>query len=177
VATPLALVLGGTRSGKSRYALELVRDWAGEGRAWFLATARPGDPELDARIVRHRAQRPAQWPTIDVGRDLAAAVRRTDPAEPMLLDGLTLWLSALVGDEPVDPDPVLDGPVADALLALRERSGPAAVVSDELGIGLTPLHAGARSFRDLTGLVHQRLAAVADGVVFVIAGLPLRLKP
>lgn len=109
--------------------------------------------------------------------DLAATIARTDPAEPLLLDGLTLWLSALVGDGLVDPDPILDGPLADAIEALRDRSGPAAVVSDELGIGLTPLHAGARSFRDLAGLAHQRLATAADEVVFVIAGLPVRLKP
>jgi len=177
VASPLVLVLGGTRSGKSRHALELVRGWAGDGRAWFLATARPGDPELDARIALHRAHRPASWPTLEVGVDLAAAVAQTTPAEPLLLDGLTLWLSTLAGHDPVDPDPILAGPVEAALEALAERPGPACVVSDELGIGLTPLHAGARSFRDLTGLAHQAVAAVADDVRFVIAGLPLRLKP
>lgn len=177
MASPLVLVLGGTRSGKSRHALELTRGWAGDGRAWFLATAWPGDPELDARIELHRAHRPPAWPTVEVGTDLAGAVRSTVPGEPLLVDGLTLWLSALVGDEPVDPEPVLAGPVGAALHALAERDGPVCVVSDELGVGMAPLHPGARAFRDLAGLVHQAFAAAADEVRFVIAGLPLRLKP
>ena len=107
MATPLILALGGTRSGKSRYGLAAARRLAGDGRAWFLATAWPGDPELDDRIARHRAERPAAWPTIEVGADLADALRRTEPAEPVLIDGLTLWLSTLLGDEPgADrPDP------------------------------------------------------------------------
>ena len=80
----LALVLGGTRSGKSAHGLALTRQLAGDGRAWFLATARPGDPELDERIARHRRQRPADWPTIEVGTDLAGAIAETEPAEPVL---------------------------------------------------------------------------------------------
>ena len=177
MAQPLVFLLGGTRSGKSGRALARTRELAGEGRAWVLATAIPGDPELDRRIARHRADRPAGWPTVDVGTDLAAALQRTDPADPVLIEGLTLWLSALVGDDPLDPDPVLDGPLADALAAIARRPGPVVIVSDELGIGLAPMHPGARSFRDLVGLVHQRVAAQADEVELVVAGLPLRLKP
>lgn len=178
MAHPLVLVLGGTRSGKSGRALVRTLALAGDGRAWFLATAVPGDPELDRRIERHRRDRPAAWPTVDVGTDLAGAIARTDPAEPVLVEGLTLWLSALAGDEPVaDPDPILDGPLADALDAIATRPGPVVVVSDELGIGLAPMHAGARAFRDLVGLAHQRIAAAADEVELVVAGLPLRLKP
>lgn len=177
MAQPLVFLLGGTRSGKSGRALARTRELAGEGRAWVLATAIPGDPELDRRIARHRADRPAGWPTVDVGTDLAAALQRTDPADPVLIEGLTLWLSALVGDDPLDPDPVLDGPLADALAAIAWRPGPVVIVSDELGIGLAPMHPGARSFRDLVGLVHQRVAAQADEVELVVAGLPLRLKP
>jgi adenosylcobinamide kinase/adenosylcobinamide-phosphate guanylyltransferase len=142
-----------------------------------LATAIPGDPELDRRIERHRRDRPSSWPTVDVGTDLAGALRRTDATDPVLVEGLTLWLSVLAGDDPVDPDPILDGPLAAALDAIRARPGPVVIVSDELGIGLAPMHAGARSFRDLAGLAHQRVAAVADEVELVVAGLPLRLKP
>jgi adenosylcobinamide kinase/adenosylcobinamide-phosphate guanylyltransferase len=177
MAQPLVFLLGGTRSGKSGRALARTRELAGEGRAWVLATAIPGDPELDRRIARHRADRPAGWPTVDVGTDLATALERTDPADPVLIEGLTLWLSALVGDDPVDPDPVLEGPVTDGLAAIARRPGPVVIVSDELGIGLAPMHPGARSFRDLVGLVHQRVAAQADEVELVVAGLPLRLKP
>jgi adenosylcobinamide kinase/adenosylcobinamide-phosphate guanylyltransferase len=179
VAEPLVLVLGGTRSGKSRFALRRVAELAGpETRVWFLATAWPGDPELDDRIARHRLERPATWPTVEVGRDLAGALRTAEPAEPILLDGLTLWLSGILGDAatPDAIDPLLDGPVADALAAMTEHHGPLLVVSDEVGGGIIPMHPGARAFRDLTGIVHQRVAAVADEVVLTVAGLPLHLK-
>jgi adenosylcobinamide kinase/adenosylcobinamide-phosphate guanylyltransferase len=95
----------------------------------------------------------------------------------VLVEGLTLWLSALVGDEVGDPDAVLDGPLREALIAIRAHQGPVIVVSDEIGLGMVPMHAGARSFRDLVGLVHQTVAAEADEVFLVVAGLPVRLKP
>lgn len=177
MADPLILVLGGTRSGKSRYSLELTEGFAGSGRATFLATAWRGDPEMERRIARHQRARPATWPTVDVGTDLAAAIRRANPVEPILVEGLTLWLSALVGDDLVDPDPILDGPVAAALDAIRAHRGPVVVVSDEIGLGMVPMHAGSRTFRDLVGLVHQRFAAQAHEVDLVVAGLPLTLKP
>ena len=172
----LALVLGGTRSGKSAHGLALTRRFAGTGRAWFLATAQPGDPELDRRIERHRQQRPADWPTVEVGTDLAGAIERTEPSEPVLIEGLTLWLSLLTGDEPADPDPILEGPLAAALDAIAERRGPVVIVSDEIGLGLVPMHAGARAFRDLVGLAHQRIGDRADVVDFVVAGQALRVK-
>ncbi|MDO8484648.1 MAG: bifunctional adenosylcobinamide kinase/adenosylcobinamide-phosphate guanylyltransferase [Candidatus Limnocylindrales bacterium] len=177
MADPLILVLGGTRSGKSRYSLELTEGFAGSGRATFLATAWRGDPEMERRIARHQRARPATWPTVDVGTDLAAAIRRANPVEPILVEGLTLWLSALVGDDLVDPDPILDGPVAAALDAIRAHRGSVVVVSDEIGLGMVPMHAGSRTFRDLVGLVHQRFAAQAHEVDLVVAGLPLTLKP
>src|SRR5437899_9846266 len=141
MAEPLILVLGGTRSGKSRFGLaaaaRLARD---DGRAWFLATAWPGDSELDERIARHRAARPASWPTVEVGADLVAALARTAPAEPVLIDGFTLWLSTLLGDDAPAIDPILEGPVAAALTALAGRPGPLVTVSDEVGSGIVPMH-------------------------------------
>jgi adenosyl cobinamide kinase/adenosyl cobinamide phosphate guanylyltransferase len=172
----LILALGGTRSGKSRFGLATTRRLAADGRAWFLGTAWHGDPELDARIRRHRSERPADWPTIDVGRDLAAAIDSTEPAEPVLLDGFTLWLSALLGDDVPDIDALLDGPVAAALAAIDGRPGPVVVVSDEVGLGIVPMHPNARAYRDLVGIAHQRLAASADDVYLCVAGLPVRLK-
>ncbi|MEO5885483.1 MAG: bifunctional adenosylcobinamide kinase/adenosylcobinamide-phosphate guanylyltransferase [Candidatus Limnocylindrales bacterium] len=176
MAEPFILALGGTRSGKSRFGLALARTHAGEGRAWFLATAWPGDPEMDDRIARHRRERPASWPTIDVGADLAAAIAGTDPGEPLLIDGLTLWLSAVLGDEPTAIDPILAGPVAAALAAIGRRHGPVVVVTDEVGGGIVPMHAGARAYRDLVGIVHQRFAAAADEVHLLVAGIPLAIK-
>jgi adenosylcobinamide kinase/adenosylcobinamide-phosphate guanylyltransferase len=177
VADPLILALGGTRSGKSRFGLAAATRLAGDGgRVWFLATAWPGDPELDDRIARHRAARPASWPTVEVGEDLASALAATDPGEPVLIDGLTLWLSTLLGDDVPAIDPILDGPVATALAAIAERPGPVVVVSDEVGSGIVPMHPGARAYRDLVGLAHQRLAARADEVYLLVAGLPITLK-
>jgi adenosyl cobinamide kinase/adenosyl cobinamide phosphate guanylyltransferase len=177
MAAPLILVLGGTRSGKSRFGLGLVRGFAGEAEATVLATALRGDPEMEHRIALHQRHRPTTWSTIEVGTDLAGAVREAAASRPILVEGLTLWLSALVGDEPVDLDPVIDGPVANAIDAIRAHAGPVVVVSDEIGLGMVPMHAGSRSFRDLVGLVHQRFAADADEVHLVVAGLPLTLKP
>jgi adenosylcobinamide kinase/adenosylcobinamide-phosphate guanylyltransferase len=177
MASPLILVLGGTRSGKSRFSLELTQGFAGTGPATVLATALRGDTELERRIALHQRHRPATWPTIEVGTDLAGAVRRADPDRPILVEGLTLWLSALVGDDLEDPDPILDGPVGHALDAIRAHRGPVVAVSDEIGLGMVPMHSGARAFRDLVGLVHQRFSAEADTVHLVVAGLPLRLKP
>lgn len=176
MAASLILVLGGTRSGKSRFGLATTRRLAGDGRAWFLGTALAGDPELDDRVARHQRERPASWPTVDVGTDLAAALARTDPAEPVLIDGLTLWLSVLLGDDVPDIDPILDGPVAAAFAAIAERLGSVVIVSDEVGLGIVPMHAGARAYRDLVGIAHQRLAAIADEAYLMVAGLPLSLK-
>ena len=176
MASPLILALGGTRSGKSRFGLATTRRLAGDGRTWFLGTAWSGDPELDDRIRRHRLERPADWPTVDVGVDLAASIASTVPAEPILLDGLTLWLSTLLGDDVPAIDPILDGPVAAAFDALAVRPGPAVVVSDEVGLGIVPMHPNGRAYRDLVGIAHQRLAALADEAYLFVAGLPVTLK-
>jgi adenosyl cobinamide kinase/adenosyl cobinamide phosphate guanylyltransferase len=175
VTSRLVLVLGGTRSGKSRFGLRRASELAGGSPVTYLATARAGDPELDDRIRRHRADRPPDWPTIDVGTDLAAAVRRVPPVSTILLDGLTLWLSEVAGDDPADIDMILDGPFAAAVDAFRRREAPVVIVSDELGLGMVPLDPVARAFRDLQGIAHQRLAAEAHEVHLLVAGLPLTL--
>jgi adenosyl cobinamide kinase/adenosyl cobinamide phosphate guanylyltransferase len=176
VTARLVLVLGGTRSGKSRFGLRRAGELANGGPVTYLATARPGDPELDDRIRRHRADRPADWPTIDVGTNLAADVRRVPATSTILLDGLTLWLSAVAGDDPADIDAILDGPFAAAVDAFRDRSAPVVVVSDELGLGMVPMDPVARAFRDLQGIAHQRLAAEAHEVHLLVAGIPLTLR-
>lgn len=179
---PLVLVLGGTRSGKSTHGLQRITSLAGEESVAYLATAvgvQGEDPELDDRIARHRAVRPANWQTIDVGVDLPAAIRAAmagPPDRPILLDGLTLWLSALVNGLAFELDDVLDGPVAAGLTALDRHEGPVVVVSDEIGLGMVPMDPLGRAFRDLQGIVHQRLAAMADEVTLTVAGLPLHLK-
>jgi len=172
----LVLVLGGTRSGKSTFALQRVRELSADRPIAYLATAEPGDPELDDRINRHRAARPADWPTIDVGTDLPAAVKRAGADHTLLLDGLTLWLSSIAPAPVGQIDALLAGPVARAMLALSAHPAPVVVVSDEIGLGMVPMDEGARAFRDLQGIVHQQLAALADEVLLTVAGLPLTLK-
>ena len=176
MASPLVFALGGTRSGKSRFGLATARRLAGDGRAWFLATARAGDEELDDRIRRHRLERPIDWPTIEVGEDLAAAIDRTEPTEPILIDGLTLWLSAVLGDGTPPIDPILEGQVAAAYAAIGDRPRAVVVVSDEVGSGIVPMHPNARTYRDLVGIAHQRLASMADEAYLFVAGLPVTLK-
>jgi adenosylcobinamide kinase/adenosylcobinamide-phosphate guanylyltransferase len=111
-----------------------------------------------------------------VGTDLVAALAATAPDEPVLIDGFTLWLSTLLGDDVPAIDPILDGPVAAALATIVGRPGPVVVVSDEVGSGIVPMHPGARAYRDLVGISHQRLAAAADEVHLLVAGLPITLK-
>jgi adenosylcobinamide kinase/adenosylcobinamide-phosphate guanylyltransferase len=185
VSRPLVFILGGTRSGKSTYAAARASALATDGRVTYLGTALPGDPELDDRVAAHRRARPAAWETVDVGLDLAGAVRSVPDDRVVLLDGLTLWLSALTADgsrepgsrepEPLDPGRLLAGPIGDALAALADRPGPAVVVSDEISLGVVPLGAETRRFVDLLGLVHQRVAAMADEAYLMVAGLPMPL--
>ena len=168
---PVTLILGGARSGKSRLAETLVGD---SGYApVYLATATAGDAEMGERIARHRARRGAGWTTVEEPLALADTLAATaDPGCAVLVDCLTLWLSNLMGAER-DPAPERDRLAA----ALQDLAGPVVLVSNEVGQGIVPTNPLARRFRDEAGLLHQAVAAVADQVLLVIAGLPLVLKP
>ena len=157
------LVLGGARSGKSRYAESLL-----PGQALYIATAEPGDPEMAERIARHRARRGAGWRTIEAPHDIAGVLVR-EPGEPALVDCVTFWLSnALTGDREVD--------LAGLLAALTFRTADTVLVSNEVGSGLVPGTELGRRFRDAQGDLNRALAAAADRVVLVVAGLPLEIK-
>jgi adenosylcobinamide kinase/adenosylcobinamide-phosphate guanylyltransferase len=167
---PVTLVLGGARSGKSRYAERLVQDSAGS--ATYCATAEAGDAEMAARIVAHRARRGPFWRTIEaplVLADIIAAEARRD--RPMLIDCLTLWLSnVMMAGLPLPAE-------FDRLCAaLREARGPIVLVANEVGLGLVPETPLGRDFRDAAGWLNQDIAALADHVVFLAAGLPMTLK-
>ncbi len=167
------LVLGGARSGKSRYAIDQAHQL--RGPVAFVATARALDRDKAARIARHRAERPPKWTTVEEPLDLAAACRRAARAHDLVVvDCATVWVSNLMerGD-----DDVAVLAAADALATLlRERVVSVIVVSNEVGQGVHPPSELGRRFRDLLGLVNQRLAAVADRVTLMVAGLPLTLK-
>jgi adenosylcobinamide kinase / adenosylcobinamide-phosphate guanylyltransferase len=166
----LTLVLGGARSGKSRYAETLVTAAAVAGT--YIATAEPGDSEMAARIAHHRAQRGDFWHTVEVPLDLPQAIlAHAEAARPILVDCLTLWLSNLLGAGRVVEHE------AEALCgALRDATGPVVLVANEVGMGLVPETSLGRRFRDAAGRLNQQVASLADRVVFLAAGLPLILK-
>ena len=163
----LTLVLGGARSGKSRYAEELVMRVA---PPWtYIATAEAFDDEMTERIAHHRQRRDANWQTVDAPRDLAGAIGGL--AGPALIDCLTLWLSnVMLAERDVEAE-------SERLLAaLGSAPGPLVAVSNEVGLGLVPETPLGRAFRDAQGRLNQRVAAAADRVIFMAAGLPLSLK-
>jgi adenosylcobinamide kinase/adenosylcobinamide-phosphate guanylyltransferase len=171
----LTLILGGARSGKSAYAQSLCA-----GRpVLFLATARDdGDAEWQERIARHRRDRPAAWRTFEEPLDLPAALDAAGPGETALVDCLSVWVSNLLYEERERPWPKVE----DRILASVRRFVAAAagrevvVVSNEVGGGTVPEHSVARRFRDVLGRTNQIVAAAADRVVLITAGLPLVLK-
>lgn len=168
MSIPLTLVLGGARSGKSRHAESLI---AALPAPWiYIATAEAGDDEMTARIAAHRARRGAIWRTIEAPRDLAAALAAS-PSMPVLVDCMTLWLSNLLlaGAD-------IDKEIERLEKALAAAAAPVVLVANELGSGIVPDHALGRQFRDLQGMLNQRIAARADRVVLMVAGLPLAVK-
>ena len=165
----LTLVTGGARSGKSRYAENLITalppPWI------YVATAQAGDAEMAARIAEHRKRRPANWTIVEVPHELAGAFSHIDGGVPVLVDCLTLWLSnRLLADADVEKETEKLAGV------LAHRSGPLVLVTNEVGSGIVPDNALARRFRDAQGRLNQRMAALADRVVLVVAGLPLVVK-
>ncbi len=167
---PLTLVLGGARSGKSRYAERLVESQPGD--CIYLATAEARDAEMAARIHHHRARRGARWRTIEAPLDLVPALREAaGPGAAVLVDCLTLWLANLL-DAGRDPEAAR----AALLEALPRLAGPVVLISNEVGLGIVPDNALARRFRDQAGLLHQELGAAAHMVAFLVAGIPLLVK-
>jgi adenosylcobinamide kinase/adenosylcobinamide-phosphate guanylyltransferase len=164
----LTLVLGGARSGKSRYAESLV---TASAPPWvYVATAQALDAEMAERIGHHRARRGAGWHTVEAPHDLADAIDAA-PTGALLVDCMTLWLTnRMLAEANIEAE---TGAVE---AALARRSGLAVLVSNEVGSGIVPDNALARRFADLQGRLNQRLAARADRVVLVVAGLPLIVK-
>ncbi len=167
---PHLLVLGGARSGKSRYAQARAETRGGE--LVFVATAEIFDEEMADRVRRHRADRDARWRTVEAPIDLPHAIRReSGEGRLLLVDCLTLWASnILLAERDAEAD------IARLISAIGAAEGPLILVSNEVGLGIVPDNALARRFRDLAGTINQRVAAAVAEVQLLAAGLPLRLK-
>jgi adenosylcobinamide kinase/adenosylcobinamide-phosphate guanylyltransferase len=165
----LTLLLGGARSGKSTHAEKLATalpaPWT------YIATAQAYDDEMAERIALHRSRRGDGWQTVDAPLDLAEALRAVPEGRPVLVDCLTLWLSNhMLADH--DAEAVS----AELEKALSAPRGPWFVVSNEVGLGIVPDNPLGRRFRDAQGRLNQRVAAIADRVLFMVAGLPMQVQ-
>ena len=166
------LVLGGVRSGKSRYADALARSHA--RAVTVIATAEARDEEMAARIEAHRRHRDARWRVIEEPVRLAAALEAAGSSEGLVIvDCLTLWLSNLLGASDAQATQRETRALLDALPALK---GECILISNEVGFGIIPASALARRFGDEAGLLHQHIAALCDRVILMVAGLPLTVK-
>jgi adenosylcobinamide kinase/adenosylcobinamide-phosphate guanylyltransferase len=170
-----SLILGGARSGKSRYAQRMAETAAAAAgrRPVFIATGEAGDAEMAERIAAHQVERSDRWMNFEAPLDLAGALRALAPQDVVVVDCLTLWLSNSMLAEDQDHAARLDALHA----AIATCPARLWLVSNEVGWGVVPDNALARRFRDEAGRLHQRVAEVAEDVVLVVAGLPLVLKP
>jgi adenosylcobinamide kinase/adenosylcobinamide-phosphate guanylyltransferase len=165
----LIFLLGGARSGKSLHAERLIAEFPAPWR--YIATAQAFDDEMRERIALHQSRRDARWMTVNAPMELAEAIAGVPDGQPMLLDCLTLWLTnVMLADRDVAAE---SRHLADVLARPR---GPWLVVSNEVGLGIVPDNALARRFRDDAGRLNQMVAAAADSVLFMVAGLPMKVK-
>jgi len=174
----IALVTGGARAGKSRWAQREALALGGDD-VGVVATAEPLDDEMADRIARHRAERPSGWATIEEPLDVAAAVAACAHSV-VVLDCLTVWMSNLLHQPPSDLAAASDRALeaVERLLAAADRrpDGDLIVVTNEVGMGLVPGDALSRAYRDTLGRANARVAARAERVVLLVAGLPVTVR-
>lgn len=169
----LTVLLGGARSGKSSLAERLASE-AGTSVTYLATCPRiDGDDELAARIEHHAAARPPKWSTIEEERDLADAISRAGDST-LIVDCLTTWVSTLLHDGLTELD-VLSASEA-AIEVTRTRTLHTIVVSNEVGLGIVPIDAGVREYRDALGRVHQQWVSVADRALLMVAGRAIELQ-
>ena len=175
----LTLILGGARSGKSSYAQKLMEE-SGDP-VLFVATATAGDKEMAARIQAHRLSRPPHWTTLEAPLSAGAAIRKADFQGNVLLDCLTLLASnvLMTCPEPLEEAAYrrkMEQEIADLAAAYEAQRGEWVIVSNEVGLGLVPPTLLGRSYRDALGRANQQLAAAADRVLLMVAGIPMQVK-
>jgi adenosylcobinamide kinase/adenosylcobinamide-phosphate guanylyltransferase len=180
----LTLILGGARSGKSRYGQELAALEAQGRPVVYVATAQAGDDEMRDRIARHRQDRPAEWRTVEEPLDVGGVLKRETDAGVILLDCLTFFVvnhMLRAGDAATCESDVWDAEGAEAAVRelariAQEVSPTVIVVSNEVGMGLVPETPLGRVFRDVAGRANQETAAAATRVRFMVAGIPMVVK-
>lgn len=170
----LTLILGGARSGKSDFAQRLARQ-RGNDDVLFIATAEALDDEMRARIATHRAARPRTWQTLESPREIARALE-TARAPVIVVDCVTLWTSNVLLADETRASIEMQREVDELLAWYRAHDAALILVSNEVGMGLVPDNALGRAYRDLLGTVNKKIAAVADEVFLLVAGLPLEIK-
>lgn len=174
----ITLILGGARSGKSRFAQELA---AKQGRkVLFVATGEPLDEEMRARIDTHKKSRPAGWRTLEAPTNIARALRsKIGDADVVIIDCITLLVSNLMGDENTDVgtwEKKVSAEIKSLIALLKNSKANFIIVSNEVGLGLVPTTPIGRAYRDILGIANQMLARNADEVYLMVAGIPLALK-
>lgn len=172
----LSLILGGARSGKSAYAEKLA--FSSQLQVTYIATAQVYDDEFGQRVQHHKERRPSHWKTVEVPHRLAETLQQhAAPNHCLIIDCLTLWLAQCICPECAPPDGVDWVLQRQQLLAtLVTLPGTIIMVSNEVGMGIVPLGKINRQFQDEAGRLNQAVAAICDEVVFIAAGLPLKLK-
>ncbi|MBI5653670.1 MAG: bifunctional adenosylcobinamide kinase/adenosylcobinamide-phosphate guanylyltransferase [Chloroflexi bacterium] len=174
MAKQLVLILGGARSGKSRYAQDLAPKLG--SRVAYLATAEARDDEMQSRIANHRAERPADWQTLEAAQNVGASLARVQ-ADVVILDCLTLLVTnVMLAAGESDQQSRVNDEVVKLIAAYRAGNFSLVIVSNEVGLGIVPENPLARAYRDLLGAANQQIARVADSVLWMVAGLPMRVK-
>ena len=171
----IIFVIGGCRSGKSRHALQTAEELPGD-RKTYIATCVPHDDEMKQRVAKHQRERSHSWVTIEEPLALPQAISEKSPgADVLLVDCLTLWLSNLLME--TNDEAKLEGRISDLTDALKKAKCPIILVSNEVGTGIVPENKLARQYRDVTGQANQAVAHCASRVVWMVAGIPVVVKP
>lgn len=171
----ITFVIGGCRSGKSSYALEQA-NCAEKEKKYYIATSVPSDSEMEKRVEKHQAERGDDWQTIEEPLKISKLIEQhSSSGTVILVDCLTLWASNLMFPS-YDSD-LVEYAIQDLENALEQTESRVFLVSNEVGMGIVPENSLARQFRDLAGLINQRIAKAADVVVMTVAGIDVQIKP
>ena len=168
----ITFILGGARSGKSTYALELAKKYK---RVAFIATCEPLDKEMQRRIALHKKKRPAHWQTFEEPKDIVLALKKIgNNFDCIIIDCLTLLVSNLILEG--RSQELIEDKISTLLGQIKKMKTDVIIVSNEVGLGIVPKNKLARGFRDIAGKINQMVAGAADEVFFMVSGMPLKLK-